>query len=323
MSAAKVCAYCGEQPVDKGASRYCVGCKAAGKNASAKAAKRKPCRGCGGPKGDTRPGQSYCGPCREVRAPVNEQYESDRERQRLLDEERTLMEGRSKRRAHVEAPDGQKWCTRCERFLPLANFGNPSKSGKIRAHCLPCHRSYCHERNLRVTFGLTPAQYAAMYDAQGGLCAICLRRPRTTRLAVDHNHQTGEIRGLLCYRCNKQILGHAMESPSLLRRAANYLEAPPTRTGRPLEALDHFNDQARHVFADDAESVDSGAVVVNATGDLVAISFESLVALAQVAGIAMSIDGEQIELRDQMTTDDLSIVKRLWHSYQRQMGAVA
>lgn len=319
------CSYCGERPVAKGASRYCEQCAQLGKAESAKAAKRKPCRGCGQPKGNVRPGTSYCESCRELRAPANEMYEQDRARRQVIEREKRLMAGRATvvRKAPGGIPDGQKWCPRCERILPLAHFGKADKKGKVRAYCLPCHRSYCHERHLRNSFGLTPEGYAEMYDAQGGRCAICLRRPRTSRLAVDHNHSTDEIRGLLCYRCNKQILGHAMESPALLRRAANYLEAPPARTRLPLEALDHFEDQAQHGFADDAEHVEDGVVVIDSSGDRVALTYRTMLALAQVAGTVLMVEGQQFDPREQMAADDLVLVESLWRSYQRQIRGAA
>jgi hypothetical protein len=75
-------------------------------------------------------------------------------------------------------------------------------------------------------YGLAVEQYDAMSDAQGGICSICFfddGMPQTRRLAVDHDHQTGNVRGLLCTRCNLAI-GYARDDPSLLRAMARYLE---------------------------------------------------------------------------------------------------
>lgn len=70
-------------------------------------------------------------------------------------------------------------------------------------------------------YGLTLAQYEALRAAQGFVCAICLKPSRVRRLAVDHDHVTGAVRGLLCRRCNYDLLGmYGMES---LIRAARYL----------------------------------------------------------------------------------------------------
>ena len=54
--------------------------------------------------------------------------------------------------------------------------------------------------------GVSTEDYERMLAAQGGGCAICGALPKTRRLHVDHDHKTGEIRGLLCYRCNKALM---------------------------------------------------------------------------------------------------------------------
>src|SRR3989304_573545 len=51
-------------------------------------------------------------------------------------------------------------------------------------------------------YGLSVDGYNAILKAQGGACAICKKPPKKRRLNVDHNHKTGRIRGLLCFRCN-------------------------------------------------------------------------------------------------------------------------
>lgn len=85
---------------------------------------------------------------------------------------------------------------------------------------------------LRATFGITIEQYDEMEMSQDGLCAIC-REPEIVadpknpevmkRLAVDHNHENGQIRGLLCQRCNMG-LGYFRDDPRLLNLAADYLQ---------------------------------------------------------------------------------------------------
>ena len=69
-------------------------------------------------------------------------------------------------------------------------------------------------------YGLTPKQYASLFDAQGGLCAICKSEPITV---IDHDHETKEVRGLLCGVCNRG-LGMLGDSVSGLRAALEYLE---------------------------------------------------------------------------------------------------
>jgi len=55
--------------------------------------------------------------------------------------------------------------------------------------------------------GMTVEKYDAMLKSQKGKCALCGNPPKKIRLSVDHNHKTGNIRGLLCYRCNRYVLG--------------------------------------------------------------------------------------------------------------------
>ena len=77
------------------------------------------------------------------------------------------------------------------------------------------------------TFGLSIEQYDAMLISQGGLCAICGSVPSDARsLAVDHDHDTGLVRGLLCTACNV-YLGRIGDSPKVLQTAIKYLTEVP------------------------------------------------------------------------------------------------
>ena len=118
--------------------------------------------------------------------------------------------------------------------------GEPAK---CRGMCMPCyskkrwadgHRSGSDEpevrRNTRLKhrYGITSADYAKMLSAQKGVCAICGNPPTEDQpkhwgkhLAVDHCHDTGRVRGLLCNRCNVG-LGH-ISTESLARSAIKYL----------------------------------------------------------------------------------------------------
>jgi len=75
-------------------------------------------------------------------------------------------------------------------------------------------------------FGLTLGQYDILFESQGGRCAICQRRQSEfkIRLAVDHDHATGRVRGLLCADCNR-VLGMMEDSTDRLQNAVDYLEA--------------------------------------------------------------------------------------------------
>ena len=86
----------------------------------------------------------------------------------------------------------------------------------------------CYDRNqhLEGTYGITLEKYNEILDAQGGSCAGCDAteyNSNSYNLAVDHDHETDKVRGLLCLQCNR-ILGLAKDNPDLLRRLADYLE---------------------------------------------------------------------------------------------------
>lgn len=77
---------------------------------------------------------------------------------------------------------------------------------------------------LKRDFGMTVADYQEMLGQQGGGCAICTKKPTGYRLHVDHDHETGDVRGLLCRECNGGI-GMFKDSGDLLGRALAYLES--------------------------------------------------------------------------------------------------
>jgi len=84
-----------------------------------------------------------------------------------------------------------------------------------------------HATRTQRTYGITGDDYWKLYAAQDERCAICrVARGVTKRLAVDHDHTTGEVRGLLCGPCN-QLIGRL--GTEALLRAARYLEDPPAR----------------------------------------------------------------------------------------------
>jgi hypothetical protein len=88
----------------------------------------------------------------------------------------------------------------------------------------PERKAADREAHLRRQYGITIADYERMFEAQGGVCAICDEvRPEERTLHVDHDHATGVIRGLLCFRCNN-ALGDFREEYELFRKAADYLD---------------------------------------------------------------------------------------------------
>lgn len=82
---------------------------------------------------------------------------------------------------------------------------------------------------LKTRYGMTAADYDTMVAQQHGVCAICKKKSRG-RLHIDHSHETGLVRGLLCSDCNMG-LGRFKDDPASLRTAAAYAESPPSPDG--------------------------------------------------------------------------------------------
>lgn len=76
---------------------------------------------------------------------------------------------------------------------------------------------YYRSKKLTRLFGLTAEDYDTMLENQGGVCAICQSPPKNNRLAVDHDHNTGEIRGLLCTRCNVTLETFLLNQSAILK----------------------------------------------------------------------------------------------------------
>jgi hypothetical protein len=125
----------------------------------------------------------------------------------------------------TEPRQGYRRCAKCERNRHERFF---TPRGKVCATCRKAtRRASARNARLQATYGLTSEEYQKLFDHQGGRCAIC-RETRSKHLAVDHCHKTEAIRGLLCQRCNGQLLARgARDRPDVLRRAAEYLEHYP------------------------------------------------------------------------------------------------
>ena len=133
-----------------------------------------------------------------------------------------------------------KVCTKCKEEKPLGEFRIRVSRGNDARHswCKSCvkgtnkDRSTDKEREykLKYNFGITMLEYDRMLKDQGSVCKIC-GNPEvaksnsgvTKRLAVDHCHDTGKIRGLLCQDCNIGI-GKLKDNPVLLQKAMDYLK---------------------------------------------------------------------------------------------------
>lgn len=124
----------------------------------------------------------------------------------------------------IKVNDGA--CAHCYRDVRITKDGVPYKHyAKAPVNRTdPRHSKYIFD-----TYGITGEQYEAIIAHQGGVCFICEKAPKSKRLAVDHCHITGEVRGALCRRCNHRLLGSAHDATRILERAIEYLNNPPAR----------------------------------------------------------------------------------------------
>ena len=135
-----------------------------------------------------------------------------------------------------EPEPSYKICSRCDTHKPIEDYYIKPNSRPPYGHssqCKKCHTQEQIGRALMKKYGITKEDYESLAEAQNHCCAICNKHvsensidPRTgncMRLAVDHNHDTGKIRGLLCNQCNR-FIGMAMDSVEILKNAIIYIE---------------------------------------------------------------------------------------------------
>lgn len=119
-----------------------------------------------------------------------------------------------------------KMCSKCSKYKSTDNFAkNISTKSGLQYYCKPCQNSYKSGRGsqrasqLLIKYGMTVEQWDILFESQNGVCGICRAKEI---LCVDHNHETGKIRGLLCGQCNSGI-GMLKDDESILLRAIAYL----------------------------------------------------------------------------------------------------
>ena len=139
---------------------------------------------------------------------------------KLMDPKRCTKCGEHKRRSefypHSVARNGvSAWCKEC------SNRETSQRQKRDKPGVSLINR----RAKLKKAFGLTVEQYDAMLESQGHKCALCESKSPggRGRFVVDHCHESGRIRGLLCNLCNVG-LGALSDSSKLLRKAISYLE---------------------------------------------------------------------------------------------------
>lgn len=145
-------------------------------------------------------------------------------------------------------------CKECLEEKPSSEYYTHKNGGRKSAMCKPCYlesrkeynaewridnKDYVKETNTtnynslqrrelhyKKEYNITLEDYDTMYEAQGGKCKICgtedPKTPKNGRFCVDHNHETGEVRGLLCSSCNRGI-GLLQDNPDVILSAYKYL----------------------------------------------------------------------------------------------------
>lgn len=120
-------------------------------------------------------------------------------------------------KARQSCKDGKFRCPDCRQKFAQA------RAKKAAYHRRPKHKLARRKWALENLYGLSLEGYDKMLERQGGVCSICKRQPEAgVNLAVDHDHQTGKVRGLLCQKCNRSI-GSLGENLTTLRAAISYL----------------------------------------------------------------------------------------------------
>jgi hypothetical protein len=164
----------------------------------------------------------------------------------------------------MQSSQQTKICTNCGEDKPLSDYWMRKSriGGQPASRCKPCSveinrqwrkanpdyekKRYAssiketREKHLVRKYGVTLDDYDKMLTAQNGCCAICAKPEKNEKhgvFHVDHCHDTGRVRGLLCNNCN-QVLGRAQDDREILLRAADYLVPQiPELIGRAILAV--------------------------------------------------------------------------------------
>lgn len=134
-------------------------------------------------------------------------------------------------------PETHKMCSVCKKSKKFRDFYKDRRNNPpFASTCKVCskerskrfyeekpeYRQMIRNGGLKHRFGITQFDYFEMLKEQEGVCAIC-KLKYEKHLHVDHDHETGEIRGLLCKQCNHG-LGNFKDNPTYLKNAIEYLD---------------------------------------------------------------------------------------------------
>ena len=146
--------------------------------------------------------------------------------------------GRNSFHSHVD--EEGRVCTSCQTYKCWSDY---SVAKKRRSVCKVCQAARDKERYSQIgktgltvgnekyilrLYGVTSEQFQTMWESQGGKCAICDRLlknlSKLDKPHIDHCHESGQVRGILCHSCNT-LLGHAKDNPEILQAAIIYLRS--------------------------------------------------------------------------------------------------
>jgi len=123
-------------------------------------------------------------------------------------------------------PEGFRWCPDCKQAVAHEDYTQNARTASgYGGRCKACHNAGNSEAYWKRTYGLTKADVAQLRARQDDRCAIC---GDSGPQHLDHDHVTGEIRQLLCQRCNHG-LGLFRDDPALLHLAAFYVKGHAER----------------------------------------------------------------------------------------------
>lgn len=151
--------------------------------------------------------------------------------------QKRILEAKHRRLTEMET--GIKKCSTCKKEKTLDCFHGSYENENISSRCQDCISASF----LRYRYGISVEQFNAIRKDQDGCCAICKTKLeikkdstfRSKKVAVDHCHTTGKVRGLLCSSCNKG-LGLFRDNEALLESAIEYLQASRQQGGENLRS---------------------------------------------------------------------------------------
>ena len=126
--------------------------------------------------------------------------------------------------------NGEWLCSACGEWkLPSEYNKNKSQKSGLHYSCRSCAKKHVRKYNLPSKYGITLEKYDSLLAEQLSKCAICEKQlvdgsdNYDKRPVIDHNHKTGEVRGILCKSCNR-ALGLLGDNPDTMFRGFTYLQ---------------------------------------------------------------------------------------------------